>query len=170
MSQEVLTDYKNINVWAETFYTTYARKPTLADIEIHFGVKRLPARADKKLFHAGRSSYLETLVEYYLIEQYPQVSFRKIRQKFDIGYREIDIFLEDLNIGFEVQDFASHSRVSDDEPSQYGTMKNGPTYHAEKIALYAERGITVIELWEDDIRGYAFQTIVDNALSVLKHP
>ena len=74
---------------------------------------------------------------------------------------EVDIHLPELNLGFEVQDFTTHSRDSDEEELIFRNRRNpkkpfkkGPTYHARKRALFVEQyGGELMEVWEDEILG-----------------
>ncbi len=52
---------------------------------------------------------------------------------------EIDIYLPDLKIGFEFNGLYWHS-------SQY----KGKNYHIDKTKYFADRGIRIIHIWEDD--------------------
>lgn len=72
------------------------------------------------------------------------------------SYYELDFWLPTLKIGFEVQDYATHSKISDTEESSYrglSFLKKGPTYHQKKKRLAQEQLATeIIEIWEDEIR------------------
>lgn len=84
------------------------------------------------------------------------------------GRWEIDILLPELKIGFEIQDFATHSRDSDSEVMAYKGLsgfKAGPSKHALKKDLaMAQHGIAIVELWEDEIISGAFRDVVREAL------
>ena len=89
------------------------------------------------------------------------------------GYRgrwEIDLLLPELKLGFEVQDFATHSRDRDDEPITYrgitGAVKAGPVKHERKRALAMDQhGITLIDIWEDEIFDGSYRDILESALA-----
>lgn len=68
--------------------------------------------------------------------------------------REIDFFLPEIPIAFEVQDFATHDRFRDDVPQKAFSkgFKKGPTYHLKKQELCREQlNCELFELWEDEI-------------------
>ena len=81
---------------------------------------------------------------------------------------ELDVWLPEVKIAFEVQDFATHSRVSDGEETSYknlGLLKSGPTKHELKRRLAKEQlNATLIDLWEDEILSGEYQKIIKNAL------
>lgn len=79
------------------------------------------------------------------------------------GMWEIDIYLPKLGLGFEVQDFWTHSRTSDEEWFQYG-KKRGPTYHRLKRERASAMGVNVVELWEDEIKNGGYKSVIDNAV------
>lgn len=69
--------------------------------------------------------------------------------------REIDIWIPGMNLGFEINDFATHSRDKEDEPrsGSYGRgFKHGPSYHDWKVQAASSLGIALHHVWEDDIR------------------
>ena len=88
------------------------------------------------------------------------------------GKWEIDIYFPDLKMGFEIQDFSTHSKDKDDEeanlPRKNGFkpfLKKGPTYHKKKRDAAWNMGIKVVEIWEDEIKNNSYKTIVREALN-----
>jgi len=63
----------------------------------------------------------------------------KIIQSYTDSRQEIDIYLPDLNLGFEFNGLYWHS-------SQY----KDKDYHVNKTEHFRERGIRIIHIWEDD--------------------
>lgn len=90
---------------------------------------------------------------------------------------EIDIYLPELNLAFEVQDFATHSRDSDEEElsglflsvalkKSLSIYKKGPTYHKRKIELAkSQLDVDLYEIWEDEIRDGSFVSKVSEIIS-----
>lgn len=118
-------------------------------------------------------SRLEAIVHEYLVSIYAgEIYPRRRIIEHTSGYRgrwEIDLLLPELKLGFEVQDFATHSRESDDEPITYrgiDGVKAGPTKHELKRSLALEQhGITIVDIWEDEIFDGSYHGIMDAALS-----
>lgn len=88
----------------------------------------------------ARTSSFETLVIDHLTELGIDVVLGSRRL---IPPYEIDVFIPDLNIGFEINGVYWHS---DAHPRIHRN------YHRDKTQLAAERGIRLIHLWEDDLR------------------
>jgi DNA-directed RNA polymerase subunit RPC12/RpoP len=82
---------------------------------------------------------------------------------------QIDLFIPELKLGFEVQDFASHSKDSDREicrNQNWMEFKHGPTYHESKRSeAKAQLDVDLYDIWEDEILDQSFklrlQTIFD---------
>lgn len=70
---------------------------------------------------------------------------------------EIDIFLPDLNIGFEFNGLYFHSNKFKDTD-----------YHLSKTNFFKERGIRIIQIWEDDwiIRNDIIKSQISNLLKI----
>lgn len=130
-------------------------------------------------------SYLEKLVLDTVCELYlGDIKSRKrpIRT-IDGKQRELDIWLPDLNLAFEVQDFNTHSKTSDKELRSghlYSndtkgnlTYKHGPAYHAEKRKLAKDQlDVDLYEIWEDEILDGTYRQkvsdIINQAISCQK--
>ena len=167
LRRELTAEYKAIDGWALKFREEQRRKPTPLDVHFYFGVG-IPARADRSLFRIeGRGgSGFEKHVVRLIQESWPL--FEVLRNKRPVrsisgGHLEIDIWLPGLGLGFEVQDFATHSKLSDSEPSRmhYADFKAGPSYHRAKIEAADRVGIEIVEIWEDEI-------LSGQALSILQ--
>ena len=162
----LLKDYRNINQWAITFKEENKRKPKLADFILYFNLRKLPSHADKKLFSQTRDSKLELIVLYYLKEHHPQLKItRHYREKLDNRWREIDLYFPEIRMGIEIQDFATHCRDISDAYSKFNNPMKDLRYHEEKRQLFENIGITVFELWEDDIKSGEFDKIVEDFLA-----
>ena len=119
-------------------------------------------------------SRLEAIVMDNLESIYPgKIQPRRRILEHTPGYRgrwEIDLLLPELKLGFEVQDFATHSRDRDDEPITYrgikGAVKAGPVKHERKRALAMEQhGIILIDIWEDEIFDGSYRDILESAIA-----
>lgn len=83
----------------------------------------------------SNSSFLESNLYDFIISKYPG----KILRNHRIGNFEIDIFLEELSIGFEFNGVYWHSSKFKDKDS-----------HRKKFDFFKNRGIQIIQIWEDD--------------------
>jgi len=85
---------------------------------------------------------------------------------------QIDILLPELKLGFEVQDFATHSKTSEDEVSRFKGvtgLKKGPNYHENKRRLAKEQlDVTLIDLWQDEIESGDFEEVILEAIREVK--
>jgi hypothetical protein len=63
----------------------------------------------------------------------------KIIQNFKINKQEIDIYLPDLSLGFELNGIYWHS-----------DKFKSKNFHKEKSEFFLEKGIRIIHIWEDD--------------------
>lgn len=169
LNRALIKEYKDPDQWAKNFRKAHKRKPARADWSIYFGVDDIPSKANKKFFLKTKSSNWEQIVVNYIEENFSQIKIiRLYKFKFKETHREIDIFLPEYNIGFEVQDFSTHSKDSNIEKGPFG-FKNGPIYHKEKRDGALKLGITIIEIWEDSIVDGSFQKIVDESLVNIQH-
>lgn len=75
---------------------------------------------------------------------------------------QIDIYLPEIRVGIEIQDFATHSRASDSDPlaepwrwrslqNGSGEFKKGPLYHENKRRAAKKAEIALHEFWEDEL-------------------
>lgn len=168
---EHVKEYKNINEWAIQFRLINKRKPTSIDTRIYFGIG-IPSRANGSLFRLDgkdRSNF-ELHVLRLINETWPQLEVlrnkRPLRSESG-GQLEIDLWLPSLSLGFEVQDFATHSRNTDSEPSRnpWLPLKRGPSYHRMKQDAAKRSGIKIIEIWEDEIISGQTQSILEDAIA-----
>lgn len=182
-------DGELMNQWAIDFANKNGRKPTRGDVKDFFGYDlhrkstRKSRNIDSKLFNLW-DSYLELKTVDELVKNgfeekssIGECSSDKhfIRNKMWHGeengkecVRQLDIYFPVRKIGFEVQDFATHSRV-DDEPYSINGMrrsdyvfKKGPTYSANKINFFKSLDISVYEIWEDEIRNNDYSILSAN--------
>lgn len=113
-------------------------------------------------------SRLESVVADYLMEIDPNIlvvpQARVIRRTKKTRY-EIDLYLPEMLLGFEVQDFATHSRTESTDRNPWNKKMKGPTYHAMKNKLALEQlGVEIVELWQDEIEDGSFREKVDHVL------
>lgn len=80
---------------------------------------------------------------------------------------EIDILIQGT-LGFEINDFATHSRYSNLEVSDMryskGSLKSGPTYHESKFNQAKNEGIKLYYIWEDEVKSDNLQNIISQIL------
>jgi len=153
IDKTLLKEYKNPDQWALEFKKTSGRKPKKVEFLMYFGLK-VPPFADMKLFEETRDSKLELTVVHYLksigLEEGKDF-LRRSRFKINNRWFEVDIYLPELNIGIEVQDFDTHTREESSVSDKYGNPIKDKRYHERKRLALRELGITVFELWEDEI-------------------
>lgn len=164
-------EYKDIDDWALRFKVANKRKPTSVDVRIYFGIG-IPVRANRSLFRLDgkdRSNF-ELHVLRTIQETWPHLvvvrNKRPLRSESG-GRLEIDLWIPEISTGFEVQDFATHSRDSDTEPSRvpWTEFKHGPSYHQRKQDASERAGIKIIEIWEDEILSGQTQSILEYAIA-----
>ena len=184
-------DGELFNQWAIDFATNHGRKPTRGDVQEFFGYPlhrksvRNSRKINSKLFNLW-DSYLELKVVDMLrkcgyIEKHSEEECTKykhfVRNKMftfkDVYsgltlHRQLDIYFPILKVGIEVQDFATHSRSNDEPYIVNGVkrddmeFKKGPIYSHDKAHLFQNNfGITVGEIWEDEIRRGDYNSISD---------
>lgn len=123
------------------------------------------------------TSQLENIVYDYLRKHYRGELLLRARVLKRAGKNplELDFYLPQEGLGFEVQDFTTHSRTSDEEHMSYRNhrgeekFKKGPSYHRMKRELALESlSVTVVELWQDDIVTGVYREQVKEALKDCK--
>ena len=173
-----------INSWAIKFKQDSGRRPTKEDFRQYFGRqfprKNSNRKFDKSLFDLW-DSWLELKVCDYLKylgyeEKYIKdicidtTHFVRNSMFNDSGkWYQIDIYFPMLNIGIEIQDFETHDRDSDVAvyKQRPNSFKHGPTYHNQKKQAALNKGIIIIELWEDSIRDNTYKEIINKCLNQL---
>jgi len=78
-----------------------------------------------------------------------------VENTFILGNREIDIYIPNMNIGFEINGLYWHS-----------SERLGKEYHKMKTLLAKDIGIKLIHLWEDDIN-YKFEIVKSMILNTI---
>lgn len=179
-------DGELMNQWARDFRKTHGRKPTRGDVKEFFGydLHRKSVRAsrniDSSLFNLWES-YLELkvvdeLVKNGFVERTWEEECRTVRdfvrnkvwrEEIDgkMVSKQIDIYFPTEKLGFEIEDFATHSRVNDEPYLVNGhgrddyAFKKGPAYFEEKRKFFEGLEITVHEVWEDEIRSGDFGSL-----------
>lgn len=121
----------------------------------------------------AKPSRLEQLVVTYIRLKYPDLELlersRAIKKTRSGKSRyEMDIYLPQLKLAFEIQDFATHSRdsaVEKGHPWRRNGLKNGPRLHELKRRLALQQlDVVVFDIWEDDILSGNFKAIVDEQI------
>lgn len=79
----------------------------------------------------------------------------KILENYRIDKKEIDIYLPDLKIGFEYNGLYWHSELNKNK-----------NYHIDKIKFFSDKGIKLIQIWEDDwnLNKKIIKSIISNKL------
>lgn len=126
----------------------------------------------------SRTSFLEFKVSKFISTCYRGIYHRNRKPiTSPTGKLELDFWLPDLKLAFEVQDFATHSVHSDceetegvfrlhSEKSGRSIYKKGPTYHQRKIELAkSQLDVDLYEIWEDEIRDGSFALKVSEIIS-----
>jgi len=122
----------------------------------------------------ARKSALEEILVSYLIANFPEIVIiqrsRAIKKTRSGKSRyEIDVYLPELRLGFEVQDFATHSKGSDQEkghPWRRNGLKNGPKLHELKRRLAKEQlHVDIVDIWEDELRSGEFKRLVSEQIN-----
>ena len=165
-----ITEYREIDRWAVQFLLGNGQKPSPVDVQSYFGVG-IPSRANFSLFkidRRGRSGF-ESHVLRLLTEKWPNLtvlSNKRPPRSTSGKVLEIDLWIPDLRIGFEIQDLATHSRDSDTElsPMPWSELKKGPSYHLAKKEAADRAGIELFEIWEDDILTGGAQAALESAI------
>lgn len=166
---EKLDEFRDIDEWAVKFLSREGRKPTQTDVEIYFSA-RLPGRANRDLFSFPKRSAFEDIVLGALLEFLPE-SMEILREKqplrMDQRRYELDLWIPELKLAFEVQDFATHSRFREDEPAsgKFKGLKRGPKYHELKRELALEQlGVVLLDIWEDEIFDGSYRDVLLEAI------
>lgn len=182
----IMHDGELMNQWAIDFCKSNGRRPSRGDVHDFFGyvlprkIVRTARGIDASLFNLW-DSYLELKVSDILVKngykevdseenctssnQFVRNKVWKLTKDKHSSVFQIDIYFPKLKLGFEVEDFATHSRV-DDEPYIVNEMPNGkrifkkgPTYFKTKQDFFKTKGIKVFEIWEDEIRASNFSIL-----------
>ncbi len=166
LDRTLISQYKNPNQWALEFKKEHKRKPSFNDWTAFFDTS-VPAGVDEKFFlKKNRLSGWETKVLQYIERNFPGLSIENRVRILDTGSRfkkEIDLYIPELRLGFEVQDFLTHSRDREDEPIEILhwvknlKFKHGPKYHSEKHVAARKLGISLHEVWQDEIEDGSFK-------------
>lgn len=170
VTPDLIMEYKDPEMWSKKFFTENRRKPTSKDFQVHFGISKTPDRAMK--FLSKKRGSLEDPVLNYIIEISDDVVRNTRPLRYEGKRLEIDLLIPSLKLGFEVQDFKTHSHQ---EKQRLGIkendtrFKNGPAYHELKRKLAKDQlGVTLIDIWEDSIKDGSYKSIVMNAIAESK--
>jgi uncharacterized Zn-finger protein len=126
-----------------------------------YPASKLEREVFREIQQMDKNSLLTILVGTYPLNQ--EVTSTNERKK----KLQLDIYLPELKIAFEVQDFATHSRLSNYEflegvwkerGGKSGLCyKKGPLYHETKRQLAWEQlGVKLYDVWEDEILDKSF--------------
>lgn len=109
-------------------------------------------------------SKMEDILLEYINKNFSQYSTKKLRKKDRVNNRmyEIDIFIPELNIGFEYNGIYWHS-----------TAKKQNNYHKKKQGFFLSQGIKIYFLWEhwgEDICKNIIEHILTNDSQIEEYP
>lgn len=90
------------------------------------------------------------------------LNYKKNYRKISKGKYEIDFYLQEHKIGFEIDPFYTHSTFTN---KSVLTTKTAD-YHFEKWKYFYEKGITLINIWEIDFKDIA--KLKSNILDLLQ--
>lgn len=169
-----IDDYKDPNGWAKKFKIEFGRKPMFSDFRSEFNTA-IPKSADRSLFSKKRDSAFELSVIKLIQENYPELTVLRRKKIIFLPNeefpKEIDIYIPELKLGFEVQDFTTHSRDSNDEESCFTNpdgskvLKRGPDNHeAKRSAMMLQLDATLVDIWEDEIKMGHYRKIVTDSI------
>lgn len=123
---------------------------------------------------SDKISKYESLVVEFISSFYDGLILRNKMPLKDIGGNrlQLDIYLPEVGLAFEIQDFATHSKSSENEVLNYRGLsgfKKGPVYHENKRYLsLSQLGVILVDLWEDEISSGSFCGIVLEAFKNLE--
>lgn len=109
-------------------------------------------------------SRLESVVADYIAEMFPELivvpQARVIKRTKKTRF-EIDLYIPELKLGFEIQDFTTHSKTiiekCEKARNPWGKPMKDPAYHSRKAELALKQlDVTIVELWEDEIENGSF--------------
>jgi hypothetical protein len=168
LNLKLLDEYKNANDWASEFENKRKRKPNAVDFKDYFGVN-LPEWVDYSNFAKNTTkSRLEQKVLNYIIDNF-ELAVETNRKILPVTKykQEIDILLPDIQLGIEVQGNATHSKVEGEFPMILygGALKSTPADFKKKQKAAEELGITLIELWEDEIENNSFKNKLSHLIN-----
>ena len=174
INKSKIKEYKNIEKWSKDFYSRYHRKPDRVDFYSYFGIK--PPESYKKYLKKSKGSILEWVVCKYIDSLNLDCKYVRNNRMIIVpgskGKWEIDIYFPELKMGFEIQDFSTHSRDENNEEADFPRrrgiepfVKKGPLYHKKKRDAAWKMGIKVVEIWEDEIKNNSYKIIVRKALN-----
>lgn len=171
MTPEKARAIHNLESWAAAFKKKHRRRPQREDFRREFDVNVANKFLSPHIKLKTKKGYwLEHYVLSFLSEEYPELRVlerdRSIINGSPRNRLEMDVYLPDLKLAFEVQDFTSHSKISDIEDSRWKIPKRGPVYHELKRSLAKEQlDVELIDLWEDEILDGSYKEIVKAAIA-----
>ena len=169
------SEIENLAKWANNFANSFQRKPLITEANSYFNQNHIEIRVRRQnaepYFNMSSKSGWESAIEEILVNMGLSLNIDYSRNKRPIkttlnNRLELDIIFLNHNAAIEVQDFTTHSKITDDEIVKFNgklIKKRGPAYHLNKKTLAKEQlDIEILEVWEDDIRsGKAFQIVED---------
>jgi hypothetical protein len=117
----IVCDDHTFEINTNLFYSRYYSNTTICTICNPIGENRQKSIKEKNLYEFIKLHYDKQIIQGY-------------RDQF-----EIDIYLPELNLGFEFNGLYWHSEIYKDK-----------NYHLDKTKFFKNKGINIIHIWEDD--------------------
>lgn len=172
--KDKIDEYRNIDDWAIRFAEKERRKPNHVDVFSYFNI-RTPSHLSRDLYDMPKRSPFEEVVVGELKKILGEdAEIIREQQPLRDGKRrfELDVWIPSLDLAFEVQDFATHSKYSDDEMCtgrRFIGPKKGPAYHELKRRLALEQiGVKLYDIWEDAIMDGSYKLQLADAVEAAK--
>lgn len=143
--------------WALEFKDLTGFKPSPLDLQNYFN-KKTPLKIpyESKEFYLLKDSAQELHFQAVLERCGFKINIDFFRRKRFLRDSEgdpaweLDFFFPKQMVGFEIQDTATHSKISEYEEGLHGITKKGPTYHSRKKYLAELFRIKLYEFWPED--------------------
>lgn len=174
---ELLNDTKKLEKRLQELFEKYKGKFTYLDLafsldkrvdtaELSHKMSKLPEMRERYI--TTRDSPFELIVVRNLKNR-GLVLGKDFKRHYRLPSRqEIDILIAE-SIGIEVNDFATHSKTSEEEISEYryrkSSFKSGPRYHDNKVCEAAQNGINLHFVWEDSLFDGSLDITIDEILN-----
>lgn len=159
----------DLRTWSQNFQKEYQRLPTVSEGNRYFSLNHLEKRVRQQkaedCFIFGSSTFenivCSLLESFGFLEEEDFLRRKRFLRDSEGRLKELDIYLPKLSLAFEIQDFATHSRDSDQELGKFNgahILKRGPKEHENKRQIAKRQGIQLIDLWESDILNVDFSS------------
>jgi len=157
----LLGDFKGVRNFTEEgkyeSYVIYSIKCHKCGLIFEDDIYCLPRcpQCFKSLFSSNMERYYEGYISSldFLIERDYLCSYRKVSKSKSKTNHEIDLFMRNLNIGFEINGLYFHSSGGDRPDrfkGKFSIKEKTSTYHQQKTSDCLSKGISLYHIWESD--------------------